>query len=431
MNIWFVLRRVMIVVAWCAVPVSSAQEPPAKTTPLVGMIGLIVKEPVLNELGIAKDSSELAEIRKVLKPFSTVLQQRLSQPTDEDRASRLNPQDLYAKVEAEFVAELKQKLKSEQFTRLQQIHWQRWGIRSIEDEQVAQTLDLSQEQLARLAAIRLHHQARQKQLEGQQRELRGQGGNVEEFKQKFLDLDQERLDQYNQILTADQLAKFEELIGKPFELVESKPSVTNSTGMPIRTRPGGLMSLAIMEPVLKELGIDHTSPQVLELSKLSKAHSQDLRQQLTSENPVKDIREKTRLIEANLQAKYDAELKKLLTSEQMRRLQEIHLQQMGTQAFSHADVVTTLQISKEQQLKIEGLVVDVLRKSREWLNPPGGGRPVGDPVSEEIQKKIQEAVEEMNSKADQILTKSQREKWEEMKGKPFDLTRLRRSAMPR
>ena len=397
----------------------------AKPVPLVGMIGLIVKEPVLKELGIASDSAELAEIRKTLKPFSTVLQQRLNHPTDEDRASRLTAQDLYARIEAEFVSELKQKLKPDQFVRLQQIHWQRWGIRSIEDEQVAETLQLSQDQQASLAAVKLDYQSRRKEVEREQR------GMPATRSQKLADLDQEQLEKYKQILTADQLAKFEELKGKPFELVESKPSTTNPPEMPIRTHPGGLISLVVMEPVLKELGIDNSSPQVEELSRLSRAHAQDLRQQLTSENGAKNIRERARLIESNLQAKYDPELKKVLTPEQMRRLQEIYFQQLGTQAFFDADVVKTLQISREQQSKAEELIREALRTSRDLLNPPGGGRTVGEPVSPEDQKQIQAAFEEMNSKVTQILTDAQREKWDELKGKPFDLTRLRRTPTPR
>ena len=112
-----------------ATVVSTAQESQKdKPVPLRGIISLIVREPVQRELGIGNDSPELESIRNLLKPLSMVLNQRLNYPTEEDKAERLTPQQLYSKVEAEFVLELKKLLKPEQFTRLKQIHWQRWGM---------------------------------------------------------------------------------------------------------------------------------------------------------------------------------------------------------------------------------------------------------------------------------------------------------------
>ena len=123
------LRNLAQLTLLMVVAVATAQEPRKdKPVPLRGMISLIVREPIQRELGIENDSPELESIRKLLKPLSTVLNQRLNYPTEEDKAERLNAQQLYGKVEAEFVLELKKLLRPEQYARLKQIHWQRWGL---------------------------------------------------------------------------------------------------------------------------------------------------------------------------------------------------------------------------------------------------------------------------------------------------------------
>ena len=135
--------------------VATAQEPPKdKPVPLPGMISLIVREPVQRELGIESDSPELEDIRKLIKPFSTVLNQRLNNPTDEDKAERLTAQQLYGKVEAEIVLELKKLLKPEQFARLEQIHWQRWGLQAVMDPVVLNELEITEDQRAKLSAMK-------------------------------------------------------------------------------------------------------------------------------------------------------------------------------------------------------------------------------------------------------------------------------------
>ena len=82
-------------------------------------------------------------------------------------------------VEAEFVAELQQRLKPEQFTRLQQIHWQRWGIIAIEDPELARQLELSPEQQEQLATVRRQIKTRRSELTQQRIEAPKQGGDLD------------------------------------------------------------------------------------------------------------------------------------------------------------------------------------------------------------------------------------------------------------
>ena len=409
------LRNLAQLTLLMVVAVATAQEPRKdKPVPLRGMISLIVREPIQRELGIENDSPELESIRKLLKPLSTVLNQRLNYPTEEDKAERLNAQQLYGKVEAEFVLELKKLLRPEQYARLKQIHWQRWGLQAIQDPDLANQLEITVDQLNKLSAVNLDIETRRK-------EIRPQGGDNPEA--KVQELDAERNKKYTEVLTPEQLAKFEQLKGKPFDLPAPATSATPTNvaaGGPIRTRPGGLMAFALREPILKELGIENDSPVVAEIRKLSEAHTTELRKELRAINPV--VRERVQEAEVKLQGQYDLELKKLLTPEQFVRLRQIHWQQLGLQALNEADVAKALAITQEQKEQLAAVELAFFKNVRELLNPRDA-RPVG-PVSAEIQKKMKLARDEQETKVNQILTQVQRNQFAELKGKPFELELL-------
>ena len=409
------LRNLAQLTLLMVVAVATAQEPRKdKPVPLRGMISLIVREPIQRELGIENDSPELESIRKLLKPLSTVLNQRLNYPTEEDKAERLNAQQLYGKVEAEFVLELKKLLRPEQYARLKQIHWQRWGLQAIQDPDLANQLEITVDQLNKLSAVNLDIETRRK-------EIRPQGGD--NLEAKVQELDAERNKKYTEVLTPEQLAKFEQLKGKPFDLPAPATSATPTNvaaGGPIRTRPGGLMAFALREPILKELGIENDSPVVAEIRKLSEAHTTELRKELRAINPV--VRERVQEAEVKLQGQYDLELKKLLTPEQFVRLRQIHWQQLGLQALNEADVAKALAITQEQKEQLAAVELAFFKNVRELLNPRDA-RPVG-PVSAEIQKKMKLARDEQETKVNQILTQVQRNQFAELKGKPFELELL-------
>jgi hypothetical protein len=408
------LRIPALLTLLMAAGVTTGQEQSGdKPAPLVGMISLIVRENVQRELGIEKDSPELAEIRKLLKPFSTVLQQRLNQPSEADKADRLNAQQLYAKIESEFVLELKKLLKPEQFTRLQQIHWQRWGLQAV--NVVSDELEITEDQLAILSAMKNDFETRRK-------EIRADAGTNKDA--KIQELDTERNGKYIEILTPQQLSKFERLKGKPFEISEPNAASANSTAqaLPIRTRPGGLMAFALSEPIQKELGIEKDSPVVAEIRELAETHSAELQKELRKFNPVD--REKALATESKVQRKYDMELEKLLTPEQFTRLKQIHWQQLGVSALNDAEVVYELEITDEQKSQLAELELEMFQKMRQLLNPTSD-RPVGVSASQEFQKRVQAVRTEQETKAEQILTQEQRELFTELKGKPFDLQLLR------
>lgn len=202
---------------------------------------------------------------------------------------------------------------------------------------------------------------------------------------------------------------------------------------------GGLMGLALLEPVQKELGLDKESAEVAEIRKMTEAMGkevQDEMSKLTGGDPMaffnmsQEERQKmmTKMNEVNakLTAKYIPDMKKLLSAEQYTRLQQISWQQAGTGAFADAEVAKTLELSKEQQEKLAAVNTEFGNKQRELFQSAfQGGGGGGGGGFEEMQKKMAELTATRDKQANEILSKEQLEKFTKLKGKEFDLALLR------
>lgn len=203
---------------------------------------------------------------------------------------------------------------------------------------------------------------------------------------------------------------------------------------------GGVLGLAQMEPVQKELGIEKDSPEAAEIKKLSDAMTDERMAEMRKltggdqgafQSLSQEERDKmmTKFGEINnkLTAKYGPDLKKLLKAEQYTRLQQINWQQAGTAAYADAEVVKALELSKEQQAKLGAVNTEFGTKQRELFQSAfaGGGGGAGGGNFEEMQKKVAEMTTERDNKAKEILSKDQQEKFATLIGKPFDLASLR------
>ena len=405
-------------------PATDAESAKARTrlAQLRGTLGLITQESVLKELGIETDSPEHTEIRELMKPFPIAIQQRWNNPKPEERANRVTAQEHYAKVEAEFVVELKKRLKPEQFARLQQIHWQQLGVTSFYDGEVATALGLTTKQQGKLDAADDEIATLRKELNTQRRELRSKGEDVEDNTQKIKAIGGLRTNKFLEILTAEQRQKFDELKGKPFDLPDSPPVERTSrrSGYPVRSQPGGLMGFALREPILKELAFDKDSPEAAEIRKLSEAHNQEVSQKFREMQPL--ARENIAEIETALRDKYNTELKKVMTPEKFARVQQIYWQASSIRALNDPEMVSLLELTKEQQEQLFQLYDELTKKRRELLNPAGGRTP--GPQSEELRVQTVAVISETEAKSNQILTPGQQQKFAELQGKPFDLTLL-------
>src|SRR5436190_15598567 len=111
---------------------------------------------------------------------------------------------------------------------------------------------------------------------------------------------------------------------------------------------------------------------------------------------------------------FTPKLKEALKPEQLERLQQIAYQAAGPSAYSNADVVKALDLTKEQQEKIATVNKDY-REKMAALHAGGGGGG-GEAIT-----KLRD---EQNADLAKVLTKEQSEKWTTLKGKAFDTTTL-------
>lgn len=110
-------------------------------------------------------------------------------------------------------------------------------------------------------------------------------------------------------------------------------------------------------------------------------------------------------------------LTSILSTEQMARLNQIYIQQQGARALRDPDIAEKLGLSEQQQQEIATASREAqsgLREQMQDLFQSGGDR-------QEMFAKMAE----LRTKADEgvlaVLTGEQKEKFAEMKGKPFEL----------
>lgn len=216
------------------------------------------------------------------------------------------------------------------------------------------------------------------------------------------------------------------------QLVEAQPGSGRGPGF--GRQVGGIVSLAGIEAVQKELGL--TDDDAIAVRKVSEAYRQEQRdefgklgigdfqslQSLTTDerqSKLREISEKTGALAKKLDEKYAPQLKTVLKPEQFRRVQEISRQAQGLQAFFDPEVIKTLELSKEQQDKLAVIRDEYVKKQQSLFNGDEGSD-IQDRFT-----KVRELSRERDAKAAEVLTKDQVDKFEKLKGKPFDLSQLR------
>lgn len=135
-------------------------------------------------------------------------------------------------------------------------------------------------------------------------------------------------------------------------------------------------------------------------------------------------------------------LAEFLSKEQNKRIGEIVLQAMGIRALTDEDVAKKLELSGDQKKKIEDALKagdDERRKMFEEMRGafgggrpgggrpeggrPEGGRPQGGADFTEIREKMEALGKKTNDTALAVLSSEQKQKFESMKGKAFELDR--------
>lgn len=167
-----------------------------------------------------------------------------------------------------------------------------------------------------------------------------------------------------------------------------------------------LLSLADNEAVQKELSVSDDAKAAVK--KVNEAYREEL--QKATEEATKAVN-----------SKMAPQVKEALTAEQFKRLQEIRVQALGSQAYTDAEVVKALGLKKEQQDKIAEIGKDYTAKLREAFQPGGGG---GGGDRTDMRAKMEEMGKARDAQISEVLTKDQQAKLKELKGKEFDLALL-------
>lgn len=107
-------------------------------------------------------------------------------------------------------------------------------------------------------------------------------------------------------------------------------------------------------------------------------------------------------------------LAEILLPNQLKRLNEIYIQQLGTRVFDDEDVATALTITAEQKTSIAKIREEQGAAMRELFTAGGGDR-------EAARTKMAEMRKATDEKIIAVLTADQKAKFEELKGKPFEM----------
>jgi hypothetical protein len=125
----------------------------------------------------------------------------------------------------------------------------------------------------------------------------------------------------------------------------------------------------------------------------------------------------------------DKALKGVLDDKQMKRLEQIHVQQEGLAAFTqNEDVQKALKLSDDQKDKIKTINEDMRKQMQELRGGGGGG---GRGFNPEMRQKMQGLQKEATQNAVKVLNDSQKKTYEELTGKPFDYKPDQQGGKPR
>ncbi len=133
------------------------------------------------------------------------------------------------------------------------------------------------------------------------------------------------------------------------------------------------------------------------------------------------IRQQIENFRRQLRQKALQELSKILSPEQMRRLEQLQLREQGVRALAQDEYAQKLGLSREQKDKI-AQILQKQQERREQLfrrarqAPPEQRRQQFEQMGQELQRLREQTEQEVF----QVLTARQRQKWEELLGPPLE-----------
>jgi Spy/CpxP family protein refolding chaperone len=191
-------------------------------------------------------------------------------------------------------------------------------------------------------------------------------------------------------------------------------------------RGGGMgpAQLVAIEQVQKELElVDDQKQEIAKITDEARQGLGDLGFGSLRDLPEDQRAEKMRELRTKMEARNketEEKINKVLLAHQQKRLKEIALQVRGIAALSDEAVAKELALSADQKGQIEKITEDADQARRNLFQDAGGDR-------EGLREKGQAIRTEAEQKALAVLTADQKTKFEDMKGKKFELDR---SALP-
>lgn len=116
-----------------------------------------------------------------------------------------------------------------------------------------------------------------------------------------------------------------------------------------------------------------------------------------------------------LNAKYDDEVAKLLSSDQNTRLKQLFIQYNGAVALTNPSIQKDLELTDDQKAKVKAAQDDQGKKMRDLF---GNGPP------DDFQKAMQKLQDETKIALEKVLTDDQRAKFKSMEGAKFEFKKI-------
>lgn len=184
----------------------------------------------------------------------------------------------------------------------------------------------------------------------------------------------------------------------------------------MRGRMGGGLGLLRMESVQKELKM--TQPQIEKLDSKQQEVRAQMQELFQSSGGFQDMspedRQKLFAKTQELQHKAVADI---LDTTQMKRFDQLELQQQGPPALMRKEVADKLKLTEAQRSKLADIQQQAQSEMRALFQSGNGGGPGG--MTEENRQKFQAIQKTANTKALAVLTASQQKEWKQMLGTPF------------
>jgi hypothetical protein len=393
-----------LMAGWCQSSLAQVRGTDHRILQPGGVISLALRSKAIQQdVGIYGNAAILDEIKKLQEVMIKEYREESRNASKEDRD---NPDFIIARVDAKLNPQLEKLLKPEQFHRLKQIQWQELGNGVLLETEMAKLLEITSEQQAKIVAA---HNEFFKGL---------YANNGKQVDQAAADvLRAAKYKQLKETVTASQQAKLKELLGKPFRSVplftdEQRPIATDRPYRGIDRKQQSLMSLVLRKAVDKELNV--SADQVVEVRKLLTPLSDEL-----ASLPPEKLRDEQ--VVAKLYAGYAFEVKGILQPDQFTRLQQIRWQAQGSGAFADPELIKLLDLDESQRRRFTTLNLETGRNLATTMNPKDP-QEFADEVKALAGVHHELAAEQGQIK--EILSPEQWEKFENLKGKPFDLDQL-------